>query len=233
MGLEFRRGLFRSAAVAGLGALVQIGKRYNAIVKVVEVPPGPPVLSPLVAEIYGLDYSGQIRVAKQVREVFQGTPDIVDVDVSIEVLAPRWIIHVDRDRAARLGVDQSAVVTAITTALKGEDISYLHDPNAKYPIAIRLELPVAEKADLDRVIKLKVRSEAGALVPLSELVSVERSTIERSIYHKDLLPVVFVTGDMAGELDSPLYGMAALYQSIGDQLSVYGEVIEQYFIQPP
>jgi len=222
-----------AVALAVRDPLVQIGKRYNAIVKVVEVPPGPPVLSPLVAEIYGLDYSGQIRVAKQVREVFQGTPDIVDVDDSIEVLAPRWIIHVDRNRAARLGVDQSTVVMAITTALKGEDISYLHDPNAKYPIAIRLELPVAEKADLDRVIKLKVRSEAGALVPLSELVSVERSTIERSIYHKDLLPVVFVTGDMAGELDSPLYGMAALYKALQETVADYGNPIQQYFVRPP
>jgi multidrug efflux pump subunit AcrB len=220
-------------ALAVRDPLVQIGMRYDAIVKVVEVPPGPPVLSPLVAEVYGLDYSGQIRVAKQVSDVFKGTPDIVDVDDSIEVLAPRWIVHVDRDRAARLGVDQSAVVTAITTALKGEDVSYLHDPNAKYPIAIRLELPVAEKADLDRVIKLKVRSEAGALVPLSELVSVERSTIERSIYHKDLLPVVFVTGDMAGELDSPLYGMAALYKALQETVTDYGNPIQQHFVRPP
>lgn len=220
-------------ARAARDPLVQIGKRYDAIVKVVEVPPGPPVLSPLVAEIYGLDYAGQIRVAKQVREVFQETPDIVDVDDSIEVLAPRWIVHVDRNRAARLGVDQSTVVEAITTALKGENVSYLHDPNAKYPVAIRLELPVAEKADIDRVITLKVRSKEGVLVPLSELVSVQRSTIERSIYHKDLLPVVYVTGDMAGELDSPLYGMATLQKALQSMETDYGNPIRQHFVKPP
>jgi multidrug efflux pump subunit AcrB len=142
-------------------------------------------------------------------------------------------VRVDRDRAARLGVDQDSVVAAIETLLKGEDVSYLHDPNAKYPVAIRLELPVADKADIDYLLGVKVASHNGTLVPLSELVSVKQSTIERSIYHKDMLPVVFVTGDMAGELDSPLYGMAAIYASVKDKLSVYSEPILQYFIQPP
>ena len=213
--------------------LVQIGKRFDALVKVVEVPPGPPVLSPLVAEIYGLDYTGQIRVAGQVRDVFLSTEDIVDVDTSIEALAPRWIVHVDRSRAARLGVDQAEVVEAITTALKGENVSYLHDPDAKYPVAIRMELPVAEKSDIERVLTLKVRSTEGQLVPLSELVSVEHSVIERSIYHKDLLPVVFVTGDMAGELDSPLYGMAVLHRSLQDMVTDYGDPVPQHFIRQP
>ena len=186
-----------------------------------------------MAEIYGLDYAGQVDVATQVKAMFQGTPDIVDIDDSVEYPAPRWIVQVDREKAARLGVHQQTVITAIGTALGGEDVSYLHDPNAKYPVAMRLELPVAEKADMEAVLALKVGSRTGELVPLSELVSVKQSTIERSIYHKDLLPVVFVTGDMAGELDSPLYGMAAIHAAVKDGLSVYGEPIEQYFINPP
>ncbi len=220
-------------ALSVRGPLTEIGKRFDAIVKVVEVPPGPPVLSPLVAEIYGLDYSGQIDVAKQVRAVFEETPDIVDVDDSVEYLAPRWIVAVDRQRAAQLGVDQAKVVAAIATLLDGEDAGYLHDPNAKYPVAIRLELPVSEKAALDRVFTLKVRSSSGALVPLSEVVTVEQSTIERSIYHKDLLPFVMVTGDMAGELDSPLYGMAAIAGALGEKVTAYGESIDQRFISQP
>jgi multidrug efflux pump subunit AcrB len=220
-------------ALAVREPLAAIGKRFGAVVKVVEVPPGPPVLSPLVAEIYGLDYAGQIDVATQVKAVFQSTPDIVDIDDSVEFPAPRWIVQVDRARAARLGVTQDTVVTAIATLLNGENVSYLHDPDAKYPVAIRLELPVPDKAAMDNVLALKVAASDGKLVPLSELVTVRKSTIERSIYHKDMLPVVFVTGDMAGELDSPLYGMASIYASIGDQLSVYGEQLEQYFIQPP
>ena len=220
-------------ALAVRGPLADIGKRYGAVVKLAEVPPGPPVLAPLVAEIYGLDYAGQIDVATQVKAVFQSTPDIVDIDDSVEYPAPRWIVQVDRSKAARLGVSQQTVVKAISTLLNGEDASYLHDPDAKYPVAIRLELPVADKAGMDDVLALKVASRDGGLVPLSELVSVRQSTIERSIYHKDLLPVVFVTGDMAGELDSPLYGMAEIYAAIRNQLSLYGEAIEQHFIQPP
>jgi multidrug efflux pump subunit AcrB len=220
-------------ALAVREPLATIGKRFGAVVKVVEVPPGPPVLSPLVAEIYGLDYAGQVDVATQVKAMFQATADIVDIDDSVEYPAPRWIVQVDREKAARLGVSQQTVVTAIGTMLGGEDVSYLHDPNAKYPIAIRLELPVADKADMDNVLALKVASRKGDLVPLSELIAVQASTIERSIYHKDLLPVVFVTGDMAGKLDSPLYGMAAIHAAVKDGLSVYGAPIEQYFINPP
>jgi len=213
--------------------LVETGQRFGAVVKVVEIPPGPPVMSPLVAEIYGLDYSGQIDVARQVRELFEQTPDIVDVDDSVEALAPRWIVRIDRQRAAHLGVDQASVVAAVSTALGGDDVGFLHDPNVKYPVAIRVELPASEKADLSQVLALKLRSANGSLVALSELVSVEQSSIERSIYHKDLLPVVFVTGDMAGELDSPLYGMASLVQGLGDKVSAYGQSLAQFFIKQP
>ena len=213
--------------------LNEIGKRFGAIVKVVEVPPGPPVMSPLVAEIYGLDYSGQIDVAKQVREVFERTADIVDIDDTVEEPAARLIIQVDRQRAAMFGVNQADVVSVVKAALDGEDAGYLHNPNVKYPVAIRIELPVEEKADIEQLLVLKVRSNNGALVPLSEFVTVRSSTIERSIYHKDLLPVVFVTADMAGELDSPLYGMDMLRTAVQEQIQIYGEPLEQYFVQPP
>jgi len=213
--------------------LVETGEHYGAVVKVVEVPPGPPVMSPLVAEVYGPDYAGQIDVARQVRELFEKTPDIVDVDDSVEVLAPRWIVQVDRQRAAHFGVAQAAVVSAVSTALGGEDLGFLHDPHAKYPVAIRLELPAGDKADLSQVLALRLRGADGSLVALSELVSIQESSIERSIYHKDLLPVVFVTGDMAGELDSPLYGMASLVQALGDQVTAYGQSLVQFFIKQP
>ncbi len=214
-------------------ALAETGAQFGAVVKVVEVPPGPPVMSPLVAEIYGLDYDGQIDVARQVRELFEQTPDIVDVDDSVEAPAPRWIVQVDRQRAAQLGIDQASVVAAVSTALGGEDVGFLHDPHAKYPVAIRMELPASDKADLDEVLALRLRSAGGALVALSELVSIEPSSIERSIYHKDLLPVVFVTGDMAGELDSPLYGMASLVQALGDKVSAFGQPLLQFFVKQP
>ncbi|HFD80410.1 MAG TPA: efflux RND transporter permease subunit [Gammaproteobacteria bacterium] len=213
--------------------LDRIGRRLGATVKVVEVPPGPPVLSPLVAEIYGLGYDGQIDVARRVRAVFEHTPDIVDIDDSVEAQAPRLIVRVDRQRAALLGVDQAAAVAAIRAGLAGEDAGYLHDPNAKYPVALRIELPVAAKDEIADALAIKLRSSSGALVPLSEVTTVKPSLVEHAIYHKDLLPVVYVTADMAGKLDSPLYGLASLYASLKATFTTYGEPIRQFFVQQP
>ncbi len=215
--------------------LQKIGNQYGANVKIVEVPPGPPVMSPLVAEIYGLDYEGQIAVAKQIREVFENTPGIVDIDDTVEFPAERFVVAVDRKKAALLGVPQQQIATAIATALHGEDVSYVHGSNVKYPLPIRLELPVADKGEIDSVLGLRVRSQtSGALVPLSEIVSVTPATRQYTRYHKDLSPVVFVTADMASaELDSPLYGMFDLYGQLGDLQLAFGEPIAQNLIEPP
>ncbi|MCB1920693.1 MAG: efflux RND transporter permease subunit [Candidatus Competibacteraceae bacterium] len=219
-------------ALAVRGPLQEIGAKYNANVKVVEVPPGPPVMAPLVAEVYGLNYPGQIRAAQQVREVFSATPDIIDVDDTVETPSERLIAHVDRAKAALLGVSQQAVAADINTALRGEDVSYLHSETAKYPIPLRLELPVADKANMASVLDLRTRSQAGPLVPLSEIVDIETTQRENAIYHKDLLPVVFVFGDMAGRLDSPLYGMFEIFSCLRDT-PIAGEPVEQFFIRPP
>ncbi|GAB6043533.1 efflux RND transporter permease subunit [Endothiovibrio diazotrophicus] len=220
-------------ALAVRGPLQAIGERFGANVKVIEVPPGPPVQAPLVAEVYGLDYDGQIRMAKALRGVFEQTADIVDVDDSVEAPSERLVVHVDRAKAARLGVAQSAVADALATLLKGEDASYLHESGAKYPVPLRLELPVAEKGGIDGALAARIRSVSGALVPLSEVVSVERTTREHTIYHKDLMPVVFVTGDMAGPLDSPLYGMFEIFAKVSGEKLADGEAPEQFLINPP
>lgn len=213
--------------------LQEIGLRHNANVKVVEVPPGPPVMSPLVAEVYGLDYDGQIRVAKEVRRLFEQTADIVDVDDSVEAAGPKLVLRVDQQKAALLGVPQQNVVQAVSTVLSGEDVSYMHGANVKYPLPIRMEFPVADKADITSVLELRVRSAAGNLVPLSEIVEVRETTRDHSIYHKDLQQVVFVTGDMAGELDSPLYGMFEILGELMDKPLSTGATIEQSLINPP
>jgi multidrug efflux pump subunit AcrB len=184
-----------------------IARPHGGNAKIVEVPPGPPVQSPLVAEVYGLDYEGQIATARRLRETFETTPDIVDVDDSVEHPSEKGVVLVDRAKAARLGVPQSSVVDALGIALGGDDMSYLHANNLKYAVPIRVRYSEADRADLAQVLALKVRSETGALVPLSEVVAVVPAVREFSIHHKDLLPVVYVTGDMAGETDSPLYGM--------------------------
>ncbi len=213
--------------------LQEIGARFDANVKIVEVPPGPPVQSPLVAEIYGLDYPGQIEVAKQVHEVFEQTDDVVDVDDSVEHRAPRLIVEVDRQKAARLGVAQQTVVSTLTAAVGGEDVGYLHGTTDKYPMPLRVELPVADKAGAQALLDLEVRSQNGALVRLSEIVKLVESEREHTIYHKDLLPVVFVTGDVAGETDSPLYGMFSILATLKDTPVQADNVLQQTLLDQP
>ena len=205
-----------------------IARQYGGNAKIVEVPPGPPVLSPLVAEVYGLDYEGQIAVAKNLRNTFAATPDIVDIDDSVEFPSEKAVVVVDRAKAARLGVPQSAVADALGIALGSEDMSFLHASNNKYAVPVRVRYSEQDRAELTQVLALKVRTEAGALVPLSEVVAVVPSVREFSIQHKDLLPVVYVTGDMAGNTDSPLYGLF----DIAGQLEAQGGP-EQWLLSQP
>jgi len=205
-----------------------IARQYKGNAKIVEVPPGPPVMSPLVAEVYGLDPGGQVQVAKAVRAVFESTSDIVDVDDSVTYPSTKGVVIVDRAKAAKLNVPQSAVVDALGIAVGGEDMSFIHAANLKYAVPVRVRYGEAERADLGLVLSLKVRSNSGRMVPLSEIVQVLPSTRERSIHHKDLLPVVYVTGDMAGETDSPLYGMFEISATLEEQTG-----LEQWFLSQP
>jgi multidrug efflux pump subunit AcrB len=210
-----------------------IGADLGASTKVVEVPPGPPVLAPIVAELYGPDYSQQREIGRRLTTLFANTDDIVDIDSTVEARTERYVIDVDQQRAALLGVSQQQVSSAINLALSGEDVTYVHRGQEKYPIPVRLEVPVAEKANLDSLLSLEVRSRSGQRVPIAEIASVRSVPWDGAIHHKDLLPVVYVTADMAGVLDSPLYGMFDLVGRI-DNLSAEGIDIEQRYIsQPP
>ncbi len=215
-------------ALAVREPLQKIAREYNGNAKIVEVPPGPPVMSPLVAEVYGLDYQGQTEAAWEIRQVFENTPDIVDIDDSVEHPSAKFVVWVDRAKAARLGVAQSSVAEALATVLKGEDAGFLHGENLKYAVPIRIEYSDADKADLAQVLSLRLRAESGELVPLSEIVEIIPRVREYSIQHKDLLPVVYVTGDMAGEIDSPLYGLFEISDQLGGDNS-----IEQWFLNQP
>ena len=200
--------------------------------KVVEVPPGPPVMAPLVAEIYGPDYPRQMAVAQTVRQVFEATPDVVDVDDSIEAPQRKLVVAVDRARAARLGISQQTVAAAVAAALRGEDMSYLHDEQAKHPVPIRVELPSGAQDRADVLASLRLRSASGTLVPLSEIATVRHTTREQTIHHKDLLPVVYVTGDVTGATDSPLYGLAAIAATLGET-PIEGAPLIQYLTHQP
>ena len=213
--------------------LAKIGDKHGASVKVVEVPPGPPVLSPLVAEVYGPDYAEQRRIGLALADTqFRTTEGIVDIDTTVESDAPREIIAIDRERAARLGVPQAAIVQAIAAGVSGSDATHVMDGRSKYPRPVRLRLSAQDQSSIDGLLALHVRGGDGQLVALSELVTVGQAPWDGAIHHKDGLPVVYVTGDEAGELDSPLYGMFSIVGNLGEE-KVRGHALGQTFISQP
>ena len=212
--------------------LQEIGRRLGANVKLVEVPPGPPVLAPLVAEIYGPDAEGRRQVARAVRAVLQKTPGVVDVDDSSIAEAPRKLVLVDRRKAALLGVPQSAIVATLRAGLAGEDAAWLHD-ESKYPAPALLQLPAERHGELDALLQLQVRGGSGQLVPIGELVTVTDAEREQPVHHKDLLPVNYVVGDVAGRVDSPLYGMFAARAGVAAVETPGDGLPAEYFIRAP
>ena len=210
-----------------------IAKKYGADVKVVEVPPGPPVMSPIVAEVYGPDYDATISVAKQVRAVFEQSEGIVAIDDTVEDDARRFVVRVLQNKAAMAGVAQKDIVATMKMGLSGENVTPIHGSGAKYEIPVRITLPPERQSHIDELLKLNVRGAGGKLVPLSELVEVVPSEREKTIYHKDLLPVVFVVGDMGGELDSPLYGLFGMRADLKDKALEQGGTLKEYFIRQP
>ncbi|MDZ4730457.1 MAG: efflux RND transporter permease subunit [Xanthomonadales bacterium] len=219
-------------ALAVRPQLTAIGNEFGASVKLVEVPPGPPVLSPIVAEVYGPDYATVRKTALALEQKFRANSDIVDIDTSVEANAPREIIVVDRVRAAGLGLDQASIAQVLRTALSGDDATYLMDGHARYAVSVRLRLPAGDQAAIDQLLAIRVRASNGSLVPLSEVVEVREANWEKAIYHKDLLPYAMVTGDDAGPTDSPLYGMFSLVSEL-NRAKDSDDAIAQTFINQP
>jgi multidrug efflux pump subunit AcrB len=214
-------------------ALEEIAAKYQARVKVVEVPPGPPVMSPLVAEIYGPDEAGRQKLATEVAAAFGQTADIVGVDTSLKEDAPRAFLRVRRQRAESLGIPVATVAQTVAGALSGMDSAYLHDQQSKYPVPVRLQLPREQQSGLDAVLAFPLRAANGQLVPLSELVQIERGVIDKPLFTKDLLGVSYVVGDMAGKTDSPLYGLFAIRTKIAELGASKDGTLGEYWIQQP
>ncbi len=220
-------------ATAALAPIKMIAAKWGAKVKIVEVPPGPPVMSPIVAEIYGPDYEGAREVAGKVREQFGNTDDIVAIDDTVTEAAPKLQVQVLQSKASLLGVVPRDVVDVIGVALAGQDVTSLHDDTAKYAPPLRIGLAAERRNNIDEILKLQVRARDGVLVPLSEVVKVVPVQRDYPIYHKDLLPVVYVFGDMAGELDSPLYGMFGINGKVSDMALEQGGNLEAYYFNQP
>ncbi len=213
-------------------ALREIGLRRGANVKVVEVPPGPPVMAPIVAEIYGPDVATRDHVAGLVRQVFERTAGVVDVDDTRIAPARKRVLQVDRHKAAQLGVATSDIVTTLRAGLGGEAATYLHD-GSKYPAPTQLQLPARLHGDWDALLQLPVRASSGRLIPVRELVQVHDSWREQPVFRKDLLPLHMVTADMAGRIDSPLYGMFAMRSDVLKIRTADGQPLAESFIRPP
>ncbi len=206
--------------------LAEIARRYGARVAVAEVPPGPPVLQTLVAEIYGPDEPARLRLADKVRAIFQSTPGVVDVDWYVEADQQKARFVIDKEKAALHGVSAASISQTLRIAVDGQTVDLLHQPAEKEDVGIRLELPRSAKASPEELLALRVRSgdgnalpEPGAnglppLIPLRELVKLETTTVEKSLYHKNLMPVTYVIGDVAGVVESPVYAIFQMNKAL-------------------
>jgi multidrug efflux pump subunit AcrB len=191
-----------------------IAGRYGANVKVSEVPPGPPVLQTLVAEIYGPDYERQKEIANQVRAVFESTEGVVDVDTYIEDDQPQYRFVIDREKAALSGVSPEQIAATLRIAVSGMDAGILHVPTEKETVPITLRLPLEGRSSVNDLRGVPVIGNSGNMVALGELVDIEETIGEKSIYHKNLQPVVYVTGDVAGSEESPVYAILKMNKAL-------------------
>jgi multidrug efflux pump subunit AcrB len=197
--------------------LAAIAQKYGGVVAVAEVPPGPPVLSTLVAEIYGPTDEARLKLAAKVREIYRGSPGVVDIDWYVEEQQAKTILRVDREKAALNGISEEAISRTVQMAVQGYPVTLLHTPADREAVNIVLELPRALRARPDDLLALLVRSEMNPmapLVPLRELVTVVPAKGERNIYHKNLQNVTYVTADVAGVVESPVYAILAMNQEL-------------------
>ena len=216
-------------------AVAAIAQKYGAAVAVAEVPPGPPVLQTLVAEIYGPTEADRVRLAAAVKGIFEGSEGVVDVDWYRETERKRLVLTVDKEKAALNGISEAEVTRTVQLAMEGQSIDLFHQPRDIEEINIVLELPRALRTNVEGLLNISLRSTANPqepLVPLRELVQVSEVPVDQPIYRKNLKPVIYVTGDVAGTVESPVYAifemnkkLAALkggeYGGLQDQVQIY------------
>lgn len=213
--------------------LQTIGRKYNANVKVVEVPPGPPVMSTIVAEIYGPDYNMQIEVAKQVKELLASTDNVVDVDWSVEDSQVEYTFETDKDKAMRLGIPNAQVVQTMYAALSGMTAGVLHQPSTVNQVPIVIQLPEKEKTGINDILSMKVVNQQGMAIPVSDLVKVTQGEKAISINRKDQKRVVYVLTEVAGSLESPVYPIMEVSEKLSRiDLPQGYSLSEEYSSQP-
>ena len=211
----------------------EIAKKYNANVKIVEVPPGPPVLSTIVAEIYGPDYKEQMKVAAQVKALLENTTDVVDVDWMVEADQTAYELVVDREKSMLYGVAPQQVVYTMNMALSNRTVSNLYDENSANQVGIILALDPKEKSTIQEVTQLQVKSSQGNMVSVGDLVQVKEKIADKAIYRKNQQRVVYVLADMAGELESPVYAILGMEEKLKEMDLPAGYGINELYLSQP
>ncbi len=228
-----RKGQSHDLAGRVRGPIDELAAKYGAAVKVVEVPPGPPVMSTLVAEVYGPTFAGRIEAARKIKEVFASTPGVVDVDWSVEDDQTRYKLVVDTDRAAVRGVSTQQVAMTLGVALNGYNQGLVHMDDSAEPVPINVRLPIADRSDPHSLSGLYIHSRDGGLIPLSDVVKIDQDLNQKSLSRKNLKSVVYVTADVAGALESPVYALLDMNKKI-DQLAMPdGTHIKKYSTAQP
>ncbi|WP_298370502.1 efflux RND transporter permease subunit [uncultured Lutibacter sp.] len=210
-----------------------IGKRFNANVKLVEVPPGPPVLSTIVAEVYGPDYEEQIKIAKQLEHIVATTDDIVDVDDMIEADQTEYNFVIDKEKAMLNGVAPQQIVATLKMALSEQPISTLYKESANNQVGLVLAFDEKEKSSLNDIKQVKVISQSGMAIPIGDLIKIEEKVRDKTIYRKNQKRVVYVVADMAGKLESPVYGILNMSDRLGEIKIPNGYKLNEEFNQQP
>lgn len=211
----------------------KIASKYNANVKLVEVPPGPPVLSTIVAEIYGPDYNEQIKIANGIQNILTDTQDVVDVDWMVEDDQIEYQFNIDKEKAMLYGVAPQQIAHTMHMALSNKAITNLYDEDAIHQVGLILALDEKEKSTITDISQLKIKSKQGNMVPIADLVNITQTTAAKSIYHKNQKRVVYVMADMAGKLESPAYAILGMDEKLKEiQLPKGYELNEMYLGQP-
>ncbi|MCP4798470.1 MAG: efflux RND transporter permease subunit, partial [bacterium] len=233
VGKDLRSEQSHAIAKRVRGPIQEIAAKYNAAVKIAEVPPGPPVLATLVCEVYGPDYEGRLDIATQVKAVFEDTPGVVDIDWYVEDEMRELIFKIDQERAAVRGVSVEQAAQTLAVALNGYDGGLLHVSDSAEPVKINVRLPIEDRSTIEALSDLYIYSTAGVLIPLSDVIVIEETVIPKSRHRRNLKPVIYVTADVAGELESPVYAIMDMRDRIAAIPLPSGEEISQNFREQP
>jgi len=211
----------------------KIAKKYNANVKIVEVPPGPPVLSTIVAEIYGPDYNTQMDVANQIQNILKNTDDVVDTDWMVEADQIEYEFIIDKEKAILYGISPQQIVYTMNMALSERAITNLYDEKASRQVGLILALDEQEKSTISDISQLKIKSQLGTMITIGDLVDIKESTKAKSIFRKNQKRVVYVMADMAGELESPVYAILGMTDKLKEINLPNGYTLDELYLAQP